>query len=158
MAKQVIRLTESDLHNIIRESVERILSEGSSIEYKDEYRNLTPEQLSDLKDKMAAELKTPQGKTNMDLKMRYQAVRELLGATQIVNPDAYWSQQKNKELGKYTHDEWLRCDPRKRKDVKKKPKASEITKGREQIAKDAFEREKDLRRKEQGSMGAVAGD
>ena len=158
MAKQVIRLTESDLHNIIRESVKRVLREGSSIEYKDEYRNLTPEQLSDLKDKMAAELKTPQGKTNMDLKMRYQAVKELLGTSIVANPDPWWSERKNDELGIYTHDQWKRCDPRKRKDVKKKPKESEITKGREEIAKDAFEREKDLRRKEQGSMGAVAGD
>ena len=158
MAKQIIRLTESDLHNIIRESVRRVLREGSSVEYKDEYRNLTPEQLSDLKDKMAAELKTPQGKTNMDLKMRYQAVKELLGTSIVANPDPWWSERKNDELGIYTHDQWKRCDPRKRKDVKKKPKESEITKGREEIAKDAFEREKDLRRKEQGSMGAVAGD
>lgn len=156
MAKQVIRLTEGDLHRIIKESVKRILSEDAFVDYKDEYRDLTPEELESLKAQMAKELKTPAGKSNLELKRRYAAVKELLGANILKNPDAYWSQEENKRRGIYTYDQWKQCDPRKRKDVEKKPKESEITKGRKDIAKDAFEKEKDLRRREQGSMAAIA--
>lgn len=153
MAKQIIRLTESDLHRIIKESVEKIISEGAFIDYKDEYRDLTPEQLTDLKEKLKAELKTPKGRTNVELQRRFQAVKELLGSKLVVNPDPYWSEKENDEKGIYTHDQWMHCDPRKRKDVQKKPKQSEITKGREQIAKDALKREKELKAIEQGAVG-----
>ena len=153
MAKQIIRLTESDLHNIIRESVKRVLRE------QDETPLYTQDDLEAAANKVRALKKGGDKKAWLEAAQEYQKIKEYLGKANVINqPDANWSREKNDELGKYTHDEWLRCDPRKRKDVKKKPKASEITKGREQIAKDAFEREKDLRRKEQGSMGAVAGD
>ena len=144
MAKQIIRLTESDLHNIIRESVRRVLRE------QDEY---TEADLETAKKKMKA-LKKKGGPEYLKAAQEWQKIKEKLGkANSVIQPDAYWSQKENERLGNYTHDQWMRCAPQERKNVdrKKKPKQSEITKGREQIAKDALKREKELRSIEQGA-------
>ena len=151
MAKQIIRLTESDLHRIIKESVERIINEGANVDYKEEYIGLSQDELSALKEKLAEKLRTPAGKINIELKRRYQAVKELLGANVIKGADPYWSAEKNKELGKYTYEDWKQMNPRERSKVKN-PKFQEIDKGRSEIAADALRREKELKAIEQGAV------
>lgn len=147
MAKQIIRLTESDLHNIIRESVRRVLREEEEPEY-------TEADLEAAKNLVRA-LKKKGGPEFLEAAQLMQKIKEKLGhAKSVIQPDAYWSQKENQKLGNYTHDQWLHCDPRKRGEVKKNPKQSEITKGRAQIAKDALKREKELRAIEQGAADA----
>ena len=69
----------------------------------------------------------------------------------VTNADSYWSGKENERLGNYTHDDWLRCAPQDRKNHKN-PKQSEIVKGREEIARDALKREKELKAIEQGAV------
>jgi hypothetical protein len=144
MAKQIIRLTESDLHNIIRESVRRVLRE------QDEY---TEADLETAKKKMKA-LKKKGGPEYLKAAQEWQKIKEKLGKVNVVNqPGADWSEKENEKRNIMTHEKFKHVDPRKRKDIDKdkKPKQSEITKGREQIAKDALKREKELRSIEQGA-------
>ena len=149
MAKQIIRLTESDLHNIIRESVRRVLREEEEPEYTE----------ADLEaaEKLMLALKKKGGPEFLQAAKIWQNIKEKLGKVNaVIQPDSYWSQKENERLGNYTHDQWLHCAPQERKNVdkKKKPKQSEITKGREQIAKDALKREKELKAIEQGAADA----
>ena len=149
MAKQIIRLTESDLHNIIRESVRRALREEEEPEY-------TEADLEAAKNLVRA-LKKKGGPEFMEAAQLMQKIKEKLGQVKsVIQPDAYWSEKENKRRGIYTHRDWLECAPQERKNVdrKKKPKQSEITKGREQIAKDALKREKELKAIEQGASDA----
>jgi hypothetical protein len=142
--KQIIRLTESDLHNIIRESVRRVLRE------QDEY---TEADLETAKKKMKA-LKKKGGPEYLKAAQEWQKIKEKLGKVNVVNqPGADWSEKENEKRNIMTHEKFKHVDPRKRKDIDKdkKPKQSEITKGREQIAKDALKREKELRSIEQGA-------
>jgi hypothetical protein len=142
--KQIIRLTESDLHNIIRESVRRVLRE------QDEY---TEADLETAKKKMKA-LKKKGGSEYLKAAQEWQKIKEKLGKVNVVNqPGADWSEKENEKRNIMTHEKFKHVDPRKRKDIDKdkKPKQSEITKGREQIAKDALKREKELRSIEQGA-------
>ena len=86
-----------------------------------------------------------------------QKIKEKLGKANIVNqPDPYYSEEENKRLGKYTHRQWMECAPMERKnvDIKNKPNQNKIAKGREQIAKDALKREKELKAIEQGAADA----
>jgi len=145
--KQIIRLTESDLHNIIRESVRRVLRE------QDEY---TEADLEAAKKKMKA-LKKKGGSEYLKAAQEWQKIKEKLGKVNVVNqPGADWSEKENEKRNIMTHEKFKHVDPRKRKDIDKdkKPKQSEITKGREQIAKDALKREKELRSIEQGAADA----
>ena len=147
--KQIIRLTESDLHNIIRESVRRVLREEEEPEYTE----------ADLEaaEKLMLALKKKGGPEFLQAAKIWQNIKEKLGKVNVLNqPNANYSKERNEELGNYTHDQWLRCAPQERKNVdrKKKPKQSEITKGREQIAKDALKREKELKAIEQGAADA----
>jgi hypothetical protein len=142
--KQIIRLTESDLHNIIRESVRRVLRE------QDEY---TEADLETAKKKMKA-LKKKGGPEYLKAAQEWQKIKEKLGKVNVVNqPGADWSEKENEKRNIMSHEKFKHVDPRKRKDIDKdkKPKQSEITKGREQIAKDALKREKELRSIEQGA-------
>ena len=142
--KQIIRLTESDLHNIIRESVRRVLRE------QDEY---TEADLETAKKKMKA-LKKKGGPEYLKAAQEWQKIKEKLGKVNVVNqPGADWSEKENEKRNIMTHEKFKHVDPRKRKDIDKdkKPKQSEITKGREQIAKDALKKEKELRSIEQGA-------
>ena len=145
--KQIIRLTESDLHNIIRESVRRVLRE------QDEY---TEADLEAAKEKMKA-LKKKGGSEYLKAAQEWQKIKEKLGKVNVVNqPGADWSEKENEKRNIMTHEKFKHVDPRKRKDIDKdkKPKQSEITKGRAQIAKDALKREKELRSIEQGAADA----
>jgi hypothetical protein len=145
--KQIIRLTESDLHNIIRESVRRVLRE------QDEY---TEADLEAAKKKMKA-LKKKGGSEYLKAAQEWQKIKEKLGKVNVVNqPGADWSEKENEKRNIMTHEKFKHVDPRKRKDIDKdkKPKQSEITKGRAQIAKDALKREKELRSIEQGAADA----
>ena len=149
MAKQIIRLTESDLHNIIKESVRRVLREEEEPEY-------TEADLEAAKNLVRA-LKKKGGPEFLEAAQLMQRIKEKLGQVKsVIQPDSYWSQKENERLGNYTHDQWLHCAPQERKNVdkKKKPKQSEIAKGREQIAKDALKREKELKAMEQGAADA----
>ena len=149
MAKQIIRLTESDLHNIIRESVRRVLREEEEPEYTE----------ADLEaaENLVRTLKKKGGPEFLEAAQLMQKIKEKLGKANVVNqPSPYYSEAENKRRGIYTHRDWLECAPRERKNVdkKKKPKQSEIAKGREQIAKDALKREKELKAIEQGAVDA----
>jgi Cdc6-like AAA superfamily ATPase len=50
MAKKLVRLTESDLHNIIKESVNKVLKEDISLDYKNELKNILNKAFSNLND------------------------------------------------------------------------------------------------------------
>lgn len=144
MSRQIIRLTESDLHKIIKESVNRILKESEMP---------TIEDLEMAKQKMKAlRGKKDRKQEWLAAAQEYQRLRELLGKTNIVNqPSPYWSEKENERLGNFTHDQWLRMDPRKRKDVEN-PNFQDIDAGRAEIASDALKREKELKAIEQGAV------
>ena len=71
MARQIIRLTESDLHRIIKESVKRILREEDEPEY-------TMEDLEAAKAKMQALRKSGNNKAFMQAAAEWQKIREKL--------------------------------------------------------------------------------
>jgi hypothetical protein len=48
--KRNIKLTESDLHNIIKESVKKVLKEDMSIDYKNDLKNILNKAFSNLND------------------------------------------------------------------------------------------------------------
>ena len=146
MAKQIIRLTESDLHNIIRESVRRVLMEEEEPEY-------TEADLEAAK-KLVKKLKKKGGPEFLEAAQLMQKIKEKLDKVKcVVQPGIDWAQKENERLGNITGEQLRHLDPRKRKDIprEKKPKESEIAKGREQIAKDALKREKELKAIEQGA-------
>lgn len=104
MAKQIIRLTESDLHRMIKRAVNKI------VESKNRARQnwLIREEDSDLeaqfeeaKKKMKA-LKGVRGKKDEFLAaaQEYQRLKELMGKTNMVlNPSAYQSDIENEKRG-----------------------------------------------------------
>jgi hypothetical protein len=86
-----------------------------------------------------------------------QRIKEKLGQVKcVVQPDSEWSKRENERLNIITNEKLRHWDPRKRGEIPKeqKPKESEITKGREQIAKDALKKEKELKAMEQGAADA----
>ena len=98
MPRQIIRLTESDLHKIIKESVERIISESNMP---------TIEDLEIAKQKMQA----LRGKKDKKMEFfaaakEYQKIKELLGkANFIKQPSSYWSGEENEKRGITPSDE-----------------------------------------------------
>lgn len=98
MARQIIRLTESDLHKIIKESVKRIIYESNAP---------TPEDLEIAKQKMQA----LRGKKDKKMEFfaaaqEYQKIKELLGkANFIKQPSSYWSDKENEKRGITPSDE-----------------------------------------------------
>ena len=147
--KQIIRLTESDLHNIIRESVRRVLREEEEPEYTE----------ADLEaaEKLMLALKKKGGPEFLQAARIWQNIKEKLGKANMVNqPDANYSKEKNKELGIRTFEDIKNMAPMERSklDTKLKPKMDKIAKGRERIAKDALKREKELKAMEQGAVDA----
>ena len=143
MKRQIIRLTESDLHRIIKESVKRIIRESEMPTLAD---------LEAAKSKVRA-LKGKKGmqKEFIAAAKELQRIKELLGKVEVnKNPSPYWSDEENERRGVFTHDQWLRMDPRKRKDVEN-PNFKDIDKGRAEIAADALRREKELKAMEQGA-------
>ena len=88
MNKKLIRLTEGDLHRIVRESVNRILRESDEENYE-----LVKQQLRDARAKKdKAEI--------LRLGQEYQRLKEKLGKTKtLVNPDVRWSDEENIKRG-----------------------------------------------------------
>lgn len=96
MAKQIIRLTEADLHRIIKESVDRILRESEEP---------TPEQLEAMFKDAAARVKKYKGKRQYQ-KEFLEAAKEMadlklkLGKCKmVVNPDSGFSDRENEKRG-----------------------------------------------------------
>ena len=148
MAKQIIRLTESDLHNIIRESVRRVLREEES-----EYTEADLEAAK----KLVKKLKKKGGPEFLEAAKLMQKIKEKLGQVKcVVQPDSDWARKENEKLGNVTYEGLKHWDPRKRGEIPKeqKTKESEIAKGRERIAKDALKKEKELKAIEQGAADA----
>ena len=88
MKKQIIKLTESDLHNIIRESVNKIIKESLEDDYE----------------AAKAKVRALKGKGKKDeylaAAQEYQRLKELLGKSNtIVNPDANFSDRENEKRG-----------------------------------------------------------
>ena len=84
-------------------------------------------------------------------------IKEKLGKANVVNqPDANYSKERNKELGIRTFEDIKNMAPMERSklDTKLKPKMGNIAKGRQQIAKDALKREKELKAIDQGVADA----
>ena len=54
MNKKLIRLTEGDLHKIVKESVNKILKEGNTMDKSEELRALLKKAFSNLNDKERA--------------------------------------------------------------------------------------------------------
>ena len=85
MAKQIIRLTEADLHRIIKESVDRILRESEEP---------TPEQLEAMFKDAAARVKKYKGKRQyqkefLEAAKEMQDLKLKLGKCKtVVNPDS----------------------------------------------------------------------
>lgn len=148
MKRQVIRLTEGDLHRIIRESVKRILRE------ENEMPSYTQEDLDMATKKMQA-LKKKGDPGWIQAAQERQRIKEFLGQANVVNqPDANWSREENERLGNYTYDQWKQCDPRKRSGIKQKPKQADIDAGRRSIADTAI---KDAARNRQNDVDAMLG-
>jgi len=96
MAKQIIRLTEADLHRIVRESVDKILKESEEP---------TPEQLEAMFKDAAARVKKYKGKRQYQ-KEFLEAAKEMadlklkLGKCKmVVNPDSGFSDRENEKRG-----------------------------------------------------------
>lgn len=84
MAKKLIRLTESDLHRIISNSVKRIIKEEEDLEA------------------LKARVKRSKKGTKawLEAVRQYQAAKEKAGkANMIVNPDVYYSERENEKRG-----------------------------------------------------------
>jgi hypothetical protein len=96
MAKQIIRLTEADLHRIIKESVDRILRESEEP---------TPEQLEAMFKDAAARVKKYKGKRQyqkefLDAAKEMQDLKLKLGKCKtVVNPDSGYSDRENEKRG-----------------------------------------------------------
>ena len=96
MAKQIIRLTEADLHRIIKESVDRILRESEEP---------TPEQLEAMFKDAAARVKKYKGKRQyqkefLEAAKEMQYLKLKLGKCKtVVNPDSGYSDRENEKRG-----------------------------------------------------------
>jgi hypothetical protein len=96
MAKQIIRLTEADLHRIIKESVDRILRESEEP---------TPEQLEAMFKDAAARVKKYKGKRQyqkefLEAAKEMQDLKLKLGKCKtVVNPDSGYSDRENEKRG-----------------------------------------------------------
>ena len=96
MAKQIIRLTEDDLHRIIKESVDRILRESEEP---------TPEQLEAMFKDAAARVKKYKGKRQyqkefLEAAKEMQDLKLKLGKCKtVVNPDSGYSDRENEKRG-----------------------------------------------------------
>jgi hypothetical protein len=96
MTKQIIRLTEADLHRIIKESVDRILRESEEP---------TPEQLEAMFKDAAARVKKYKGKRQyqkefLEAAKEMAALKVKLGKCKmVVNPDADFSDRENEKRG-----------------------------------------------------------
>lgn len=96
MAKQIIRLTEADLHRIIKESVDRILRESE---------DTTPEQLEAMFKDAAARVKKYKGKRQyqkefLEAAKEMQDLKLKLGKCKtVVNPDSGYSDRENEKRG-----------------------------------------------------------
>ena len=94
MAKQIIRLTEADLHRIVRESVDKILKESEEP---------TPEQLEAMFKDAAARVKKYKGKRQyqkefLEAAKEMQDLKLKLGKCKtVVNPDSGYSDRENKK-------------------------------------------------------------
>lgn len=94
MAKQIIRLTEADLHRIIKESVDRILRESEEP---------TPEQLEAMFKDAAARVKKYKGKRQyqkefLEAAKEMQDLKLKLGKCKtVVNPDSGYSDRENEK-------------------------------------------------------------
>lgn len=99
MAKQIIKLTESDLHRIIKESVNKIIREGAHEDFE----------------AAKAALRNARAKGNRDeilaASQEFQRAKEAAGKANVIsNPSAYWSGKENEKRGitpKETH-KWRR--------------------------------------------------
>ena len=88
MAKQVIRLTESDLRNIISESVNRVLRESLEDDYEAAKAELRAAKESRNKKRILAAAQN------------FQRLKELTGNANIIKkPDPYFSQKENEKRG-----------------------------------------------------------
>jgi len=88
MARQIIRLTESDLHRIIKESVNQIIKEETEAD------------LEAAKKRLLKAKKGRDTKELVDATKEYHRIKALLGQSKtIVNPDVNFSKEKNKEKG-----------------------------------------------------------
>ncbi len=88
MRKQVVRLTEGDLHRIIKESVNRILREEFEDEFEAAKEELRAAKASKDKPRILAAQK------------EYQRLKELSGNNTVINqPDAYFSRRENERRG-----------------------------------------------------------
>lgn len=88
MNKQIIKLTESDLHSIIMESVNRIINESLEDEFE----------------AAKAKVKALKGKGNkaafLAAAQEYQRLKELIGKDKtVINPSANWSDEENEKRG-----------------------------------------------------------
>ena len=99
MRKQIIRLTESDLHRIIKESVRRILREEDEPEY-------TQADLDAAKSKMQALRGKGNHKAFMDAALEYNKIKERLGQANVkdlrkLSPEEQmnWSDDEMRRLG-----------------------------------------------------------
>ena len=96
MAKQIIRLTEADLHRIIKESVDRILRESEEP---------TPEQLEAMFKDAAARVKKYKGKRQyqkefLEAAKEMQDLKLKLGKCKtVINPDSGYSDRENEKRG-----------------------------------------------------------
>jgi hypothetical protein len=88
MGKQIIRLTESDLHRIIKESVNRILRESNE------------EDLEAARAELRAAKESGDKKRILAAAQEFQRLKELTGNANIIKqPDPYFSEKENAKRG-----------------------------------------------------------
>ena len=137
MGRQIIRLTESDLHKIVKESVRRALREMNSNERFAALEGVPTEELQaryeELADKLRefkknGEIGTPE---YIEAAQERQAIKERLGLSTRLNVGAYWSDEENKkreEAGLVDLHPWRKFQ-------------KEIEQGKKQINKDEKEKQ-----------------
>ena len=89
--KQIVRLTESDIHRIVKESVNKILREGWELDYDDNgYITNLPDDVAEWGAKcqqLGSELSTLCGKYRYENEELYQMLRSLALQLNAVNGD-----------------------------------------------------------------------
>ena len=97
MAKQIIRLTESDLHKIIKESVNRIIRESDEEPSKEELESMYNDAVERVKKYKG---KRQYQKEFLAASQEMQALKLKLGKCKmVVNPDVNFSDRENEKRG-----------------------------------------------------------
>ena len=88
MPKQILRLTESDLHRIIKESVDKILREHTEADLEAAKKRLLAAKKKGKRDEILA------------ASQEYQKIKEILGkANTVINPKSDWADKENEKKG-----------------------------------------------------------